>query len=533
MGYIHTACSWAVVIAPAVFPRLSFAELVPFTDSLTEGQGYNTFLRSGCTHKAVISKDESSPVDDGGYDVTYMAEKMESYHQFLSSIDVNIAASMGVADATDAASGSFSASFLNQHEFQSSFLTYLVKVDVRRQPTGKKEFRFNPSAIPVSPEDIHSTYWFVAGGALFARVSIMVENQAKHTEVAQSAEAAFKMYGSEVRVSESIYRSITDIHRNSQVRVYLHYVGAPPEAREGTTEANDEGSMSAGKEDLLHLKDLADEFLANAKKHNWKRLAILDRYTNVPEFDKVFRGVKPLDYARAIDRSKDIFDDFTTYTGLQLMIRGIDIKHYLDGREARETLDNRCGENVQKFRDWFQNVTKDPDKSKTKPSVDNPDSFLAEIVQAVRSTVYIAQRLKLANGETTDIFDTKLRWGATERFRIRAYDFGDVQGTKRISFGRKTEEDEIKCEIVKDRDLTVGYELESRFWAFDSWIAGLDLAIDILVIPSESIVDLNFHNASQDVGSRERRDQLHVVRRSRIRRRQFALRPFTLYGKPV
>ncbi|KAF4592202.1 hypothetical protein GQ602_002501 [Ophiocordyceps camponoti-floridani] len=520
-----------------MLPRLSLAELVPFTDSLTEGQGYNTFIRSGCTHKAVISKDKSSPKDDGGYDVTYVAEKMESYKQFLSSIDVNIAASMGVADPSEDVSGRFSASFLNKNEFESSFLTYLVKVDVRRQPTGKKEFSFNPLAIPNSSADIHSTYCdrfisgFVAGGALFARVSIMVENQAKQTEVSQSVEAAFKMYGSEVKVTESIEHNVTQIHRDAQVRVYLHYVGAPPEGRNGTEGADGEGSMSAGKEELLHLKDLADKFLANAKNHNWKRLAILDRYTNVPEFDKVFRGVQPLDYAGAIDRSNDVFNDFTTYLGLQSMIRGIDQQHYLDGRGGRERLDDDCSDNLEKLRSWVKDVTKDPDKSKTKPPVDDPDSFRAKIVQAVRGKVYIAQRLTLANGEKTDIFDTKLRWGATERFRMEAYDFGDVQGTKKISFGIKKEEDDIKCEIVMGRDVTAGYKLESQFWAFDSWIAGVDVAVDILVIPSESIVDLGFHNASQHVGTMKRRSQLE--RRGRLKGRQFVMRPFRLYGKFV
>lgn len=54
--------------------------------------------------------------------------------------------------------------------------------------------------------------------------------------------------------------------KHSEMRIYLHYVGAPLEYQAGN------GTDHAYDNELLQLKDAADRFLSEAQRHEWKRL---------------------------------------------------------------------------------------------------------------------------------------------------------------------------------------------------------------------------------------------------------------------
>ncbi|PFH58640.1 hypothetical protein XA68_13433 [Ophiocordyceps unilateralis] len=440
---------------------LAAEERVPYADDLTEGQGYNTFLGAGCMHGAVNVGRVSSDMADQ-VEVEYSAERITDYKQLVRSLDVGASTAMSsMAMPGIHSEGSISARFLDRSELERSFLTYLVRVDVRRQPVSRSTYGFKWT----TPHNANRTYCdrfisgFVKGGALFARVSIITKDESKGREVDQSAKAAFSIYGINTRVTQSIKEQMDSIYKHSEVRIYLHYVGAKPVVQ---------GKPITGRHlDLLRLKDTADAFLDAAKKHEWKRFAQLERYTNVPDFRDAFQ---PPDYSEAKDRSWSVLVDFSDLLSLQKDVRQVGPERYVNGRTTLEALDGRLTDALKRHREWVDAVSQRPEASRVRPWVGSPSDWRAEFLRSIRRTTWIAQRLRLRNGGWTDIMDKRLRPGAKKLFEIKAFGFGGVPGATRLVFGRRRNKDSYTC--LLGRDVPRDWEVLSALWVFATPVPG-------------------------------------------------------------
>lgn len=72
------------------------------------------------------------------------------------------------------------------------------------------------------------------------------------------------MYGVDVQVTQAMRSSTDKICKNSDVKIYIHYVGAPPGYRPDIAVNEDDNAF-------IQLKKTADKFLADAQKQDYMR----------------------------------------------------------------------------------------------------------------------------------------------------------------------------------------------------------------------------------------------------------------------
>ncbi|KAL7942623.1 hypothetical protein V8C42DRAFT_360043 [Trichoderma barbatum] len=449
---------------------------VPYVDGLTEGQGYNTFLQSGCMHGAVSIKKKPNQGNPAiPVEVTYEADLVTDYDSFVTSLGISAGAGISKLEI----GGEIDAKFLDRSEIEASFLTYLVRVDVQQQPSTTSEYTFNWTS-PTNPHEVYGDRFisdFVKGGALFARVSIITEDTSMHKEIEEAAKVAFPVYGIDVKVSEEIKQSMDTIHKHSEVHIYLHYVGTPPQYSI---------AFDAGDDNLLALKATADKFLQDAQSHDWKRFAMLEKYTNIPNWEQKFT---PLDYAQALELSWSVFDDYTQYLAIQTTIRQIKPEHYNGGRAERDKLDQQSSTVIGGYRTWVTDVSADPEKANTKPPYDYPKVFLQKVLLAVQSTNFIAQSLHFSTGKRTHFIDDHLHPDAIKIFDITAYTFGDVIGITNVIFAKSVSDNDFICLI--GRGITPGYQQMSQLWVSENFIDGIfDQKINVYSADGAGYIEL-------------------------------------------
>ncbi|KAK8050887.1 hypothetical protein PG993_002272 [Apiospora rasikravindrae] len=422
---------------------------IPYADGMTEGQGYNSYLQQTCVHDAVTVEATDGP--DTPMELIYQSSEIKDYNELLQTLDISAGA--GVAGwGTDT---KIDSKFLDRTEIKKSLLTYVVKVDAQRQPSARAKYTFNWTS-PANPQGKYGDRFisdFIKGGALFARVSIITNEKSTSHELQVAAKTAFTVYGANTEVTTEVKESIDKIQKSSEVKIYLHYVGAPAKMQ----------SKDGAENNMMRLKELADAFYSDAPKHTYKRFALLEKYTNIPNFHGAFQ---PLDYTEAKDRSWAVFNDFTECLDIREMLRAIDSNHYTNGRTDRENLDNKVSTQLQLYRTWVDGVSKNPKEAESPPSSDFPIKLQTEVLLAVKRRKYFAQSIRLSNNLRTHFIDDHKHATAKELFSFEAYDFGQIMGTTKIIFGRRTNGDKYIC-LMGRPFITPGYTQMSQLWGFE------------------------------------------------------------------
>ncbi|KXG51027.1 uncharacterized protein PGRI_065990 [Penicillium griseofulvum] len=376
--------------------------------------------------------------------------------------------------------------FLNRTEIKQSLLTYLVKVDIQRQPSVATKYNFNWEP---SSSDSQGKYGdrfisnFIEGGALFARVSILTNEKSSLYELKQAAKVVFTAYGAKVELNDDMKAKIAMIQNTSEVKIYLYYAGTPVKVE----------AVDGAQNDLTRLKEIADSFSNNASTHKYKRFALLERYTNIFNFKDEFT---PLDYEDAKTRSWTVFTDFVEYSAIQEMIRAIDSGNYTNGRSDRDRLDEKASTQLQEFRDWVKDVAKEPEKCKSLPPVPYPSEFQTEVLLALKTTKYIAQTIHLNNKKTHSVIDDHKHDNAEELFSFKAYDFGQALGTSKIIFGKNSEGDSYICMMGRE-SITAGYKQICELWGFEKKLEKLvDKKVGVYPIVGMGTIELELEDAT-------------------------------------
>lgn len=76
------------------------------------------------------------------------------------------------------------------------------------------------------------------------------------------AKTAFPVYSAKAEITSEVKESMEKIQKSSDVKIYLHYVGAPTEMQ----------ASEGADNNMLRLKQVADAFYNSAPKHTYKRL---------------------------------------------------------------------------------------------------------------------------------------------------------------------------------------------------------------------------------------------------------------------
>ncbi|KJK79175.1 hypothetical protein H634G_05415 [Metarhizium anisopliae BRIP 53293] len=423
---------------------------------------FNTYIQRGRMHKAVTVEDGVEGQVSVRGAMEYYSELITDYEKLIRSLEISAGATIQGLDQ----GGGATARFLDRNE--TSFMTYLVRVDVKKQPSAALKYQFNWT----DPENPHETYGdrfisdFVTGGALFGRVSIFTTNSDEKQEIEQSAEVAFSAYGAQVQVTQEIKASMEKIHKHSEVKIRMLYVGEFPES---VSEVDDPSSG------LLQLKAFADKFLVKAKEHKEKRYAVLDEYTNIPGFDPR-KHFKPFDYSVATNRSWSVAIDFTEYLSIQTALRAIAENHYVHGRRSKESLDDEASNVVAGYKDWVAKVIANPGHAETRPPYPSPHDFHLKVLDSLKKVTYFGRRLRVKDNLYTHYIDEKP--GDKPLFSFQAFNFGEVAGSDRILFGKKTHALDYVC--VMGRRMPAGYDKMSELWVFPKEVTGMfDNRVDV------------------------------------------------------
>ncbi|KAJ6127927.1 hypothetical protein N7471_009144 [Penicillium samsonianum] len=130
------------------------------------------------------------------------------------------------------------------------------------------------------------------------------------TETLIRIKGVFKVYQANVPVSAEIGKTMQQIANRCQIITKLHYIGASPEQQENSEVENDEYR-------LKWLNEVADNFYKKSQKHEYKRFALLGKYTT---FD-IPKEFKPFDYEYAMKASWGVFNAFAEYLAIEDLIK--------------------------------------------------------------------------------------------------------------------------------------------------------------------------------------------------------------------
>ncbi|KID93930.1 hypothetical protein MAJ_10118, partial [Metarhizium majus ARSEF 297] len=421
----------------------SRASTVPYSDGLTLGQGYNLYLQEGCMHSAVdVTGTTNAP---GQVTIEYRATQITEYSQIIK--ELGISASLGIQYLDN--SVEVSGKMLDKSTFENSALTYIIRADVRRQPSSdlKYKFMWNEAKSPTE------RYCFVEGGALYAQVSIQSTESSKKNELQAKAKVAFGMFGVDVSVSTEMKQASEFLSKNSKVTSEMFWVGAPPkDTKSGVLKQIK--SLQSGEASLLDIKSISEKFIAEAGDHQWKRYALVERY----------------------DQTWAVFNDYATYDSMQRMLKTIKLPESLQQKQVE--LRNAVLKAKDAVKTWINNVSKDPSKAASKPSYQSPDAFLGSVIDAF-STTYIVQNVEYnwAKEEYKDhpknstLIDNKLRTDigkTTAVFNIQGVPFPGVTSTSKLTFGH--EDGEPWWNVTADKTLPINFKEQSHVWLLNKKI---------------------------------------------------------------
>ncbi|CCM04548.1 uncharacterized protein FIBRA_06729 [Fibroporia radiculosa] len=407
------------------------AEYTPYFDGMNKGQGFNTFTQELCLNHAV-TVESGSPPPPTPFKRSYDSVEINSYEELTKSLHITA----GAAITGWGQSGKVDVEYLDRESFEKSDITFEVKVDVEHQGRTTNDYSFNWT----DPPNPNTTYGdrfisgFVEGGHFYALVSITSFNQSQSQKVKEAAQVTMTMYGTSGEVSQEVERAIETLKQNSTIRISINET------------SGGKRKDTPGEEDLKSIKQLADEFYKNAEQHHYVRWAILEKYVNIPNFKNAFQ---PFDYFVAIQKSFFFLDDFSKYMYFKSMIQDVPDNKFIDGHFQKAGFEKIRTDQIELIRKkaW---------------------SFRIDVLRAIKTLSYIAQRMPTRDGNYSDSIRPTLQTGATKLFDVKVYDFNAVDGSTVVSFASSTAGDGFTAMIGMRATGIPGMKEDSHFYIFES-----------------------------------------------------------------
>ncbi|CCM04536.1 uncharacterized protein FIBRA_06717 [Fibroporia radiculosa] len=414
------------------------AEYTPYFDGMNKGQGFNTFTQELCLNNAVTVTSGPTPPPTP-FKRSYESVEINSYEELTKSLHITA----GAAITGWGQSGKVDVEYLNRESFEKSDITFEVKVDVEHQGRTTNDYSFNWT----DPPNPNSTYGdrfisgFVEGGHFYALVSITSFNQSQSQTVKEAAQVTMTMYGVNGEISQEVERAIETLKQNSTIRISINET------------SGGKRRDTPGDEDLKSIKQLADEFYKNAEQHHYVRWAILEKYVNIPDFKNAFQ---PFDYFVAIQKSFFFLDDFSKYMYFKSMIQDVPDNKFIDGHLQKAGFEKIRTDQIDLIR------------RKACTTYFSPRSFRIDVLRAIKTLSYVAQRMSTSDGNYSDSIRSTLQTGATKLFDVKVYDFDTVDGSTVVSFASSTSGNGFTAMIGMRATGIPEMKEDSHFYVFES-----------------------------------------------------------------
>ncbi|KAH7889196.1 hypothetical protein F5I97DRAFT_1923770 [Phlebopus sp. FC_14] len=424
-------------------------EYAPYFPGMNKGQGYNTFTQSLGLNGAVTVTSEAPP-NNTPFERTYFSVLVTDYSQLVESLNITA----GAAISGWGQSSTVDVEYLDRQEYESSTVTYQVKVDVKHQGRTTNQYSFNWTN-PANPNSIYGDRFvadFVEGGHYYAVISITSTSESHQQEVKEAAEATMSMFGVDGTITQSVETALETLREHSRTRIVVNE----------TTGGGSRGGERAGM-DLESLKAAADDFYQNAQNHRYVHSAILEKYENVINFNNAFQ---PFDYYIAIQRSYPFLDEFTLYMDFQSLIKNVPSAKFNNGDAEKNTLEASRTDAIELIRKRIFEIRDDPSNGDFVQPQPPAANFRIEVLKAVKTANYIAQRVTTSTGGFSDRIQANLVSGATKLFDVKVYDFDSLEGTTLVSFGSNTSGDGYAAMLDIHANSIPGLREDSYFYIF-------------------------------------------------------------------
>ncbi|KAK9445146.1 Proteinase inhibitor I9, subtilisin propeptide [Metarhizium brunneum] len=287
----------------------------------------------------------------------FSSDLAEDYNSYLKALDISVAATVSGWGQSASVSGSY----LNQAEFSSNALTYVAKIDMRRQLDSPAGFQFNMNKYTTTTFARNfGDRWirgFHTGGKMIARLTFRSKGTVSKVDLKAHIEASLKFWGVTADISASVKKSQEEVSKHADVEISLFYQGDLGRVM-GQSGSPDKITATSADGAFHQVKSWADQFMDNACRHDYEYQPLLEEYRNAegfPEHQKI------LDYRTAHRVSSMV---------LKQLVRISEMKQYLLNLT---TIDDEIKMNVEfdeidmvkQCQDWVDSVAENPENSRS------------------------------------------------------------------------------------------------------------------------------------------------------------------------
>ncbi|KAF2014345.1 hypothetical protein BU24DRAFT_481786 [Aaosphaeria arxii CBS 175.79] len=289
--------------------------LAPYNDSMSLGQGFNSYTHELCIDKAVTVEQENIESEGSpAQDVTYTSRFVDKLSDVVNSM--NISFSSSIKKGTVESNGSTSA--IDETTFKDSNLNAVVRVKVTNQIISvntKAEFNEIAGVIPGTPQ-FNDTYGdcyisgFIEGGEFNGIVSIKILDSTKTAKkIAEIKSALASPSNDELTLDafgDNVNSNLTEKLRDSQTTISVSWQGGG-QIKHAETQWNIDTMLAA-----------AAAFPSNVAQKPQRTWAILTKYKANQSFvkkmaEKKHEISKVLQYDQVSTFTAELFDDFMDY----------------------------------------------------------------------------------------------------------------------------------------------------------------------------------------------------------------------------
>ncbi|RCI08326.1 hypothetical protein L249_8807, partial [Ophiocordyceps polyrhachis-furcata BCC 54312] len=203
--------------------------------------------------------------------------------------------------------------------FDKSVASFLVRVNVQKQPPFQRnDYSFNVGKIARLDPSTHYkslgdrwTVRFIEGGAFYARVSVVTNQDGNDHDVEAAAKAVFNGWGLDTALSTEAKQNLQRLREKATIEIHKMSLGELGLASESVVAQEEEDFTSI----VEKLKREADEFYHQAHVHNKLLYAVLGEYDVLDAFSD--REVHKPDYEPHTEPARLALDHFTQWKSLE------------------------------------------------------------------------------------------------------------------------------------------------------------------------------------------------------------------------
>ncbi|PFH61233.1 hypothetical protein XA68_17931 [Ophiocordyceps unilateralis] len=268
-------------------------------------------------------------------------------------------------------SGEASASYLNEEAFESSDITYVVRVYILKQSPVNEAYSFRNNLVleklPAGQDhfEIFGDRFIsrrITGGMFLARVSIKTVDRSKKSEIEAAAKAALSKITSRADISAEGQSISAQLSKSATIEVSKVILGQPVQLKkrlqnEVRAEGNDIERV------LNDLKLEAEEFFASADKQSATVYVDLTKYTLVPGFRELQKklNISIPDYEPRKPDGEHAFNLYRGWKNLQTKLVNMKLADIQGGEDYRnEMIGKYIVPQLKALKAWVSAVARDP-----------------------------------------------------------------------------------------------------------------------------------------------------------------------------